>query len=344
MKESYREGVANHSDPESCTGDGNTSGEALTGAHTGQLSSSEITSSACRPSGLQGKAISVTPLKREVTQDAAESKNLSMCENSMHENLETPSVPRVDDLGRSEKGDHTADMHADGESDDSIVPMKQAHKGSILIGPVGTPMATEVCERRRDHRPLRRRLRHGFPIPGRRRAVPSRTARAPAKVRSGTAPGKTRMIEFGRFAAENRKRRGDGKPETFDFLGFTHCCGHTRRGKFKITRITIAKRMRATLHAIKEKFRKLMHAPIHIQGQWLRSVIQGWLNYYAVPGNYEHLARFCDQMKRLWLWTLRRRSHKARNRWPWARIRLHIKRWFPKVQILHPYPEARLRT
>ncbi len=157
-------------------------------------------------------------------------------------------------------------------------------------------------------------------------------------------PEKTRMIEFGRFAAENRRKRGDGKPETFDFLGFTHCCGHTRRGAFKITRITIAKRMRATLHAIKEKLRKMMHAPIHVQGQWLRRVVQGWLNYYAIPGNYEHLNRFCQQVARLWLRMIRRRSHKARTRWSWSRFSLHLKRWFPKVQILHPYPEERLTT
>ena len=115
MKESYRKGLASHPDPESCAEGGNTVGEALTGAHTGQLLSAEITSPACRPSGLQGKATSDTPTDREECQDAAESKNLSMCGNSMRENRETPAVPRSDNLGRSEKGDHTADVHAAGE-------------------------------------------------------------------------------------------------------------------------------------------------------------------------------------------------------------------------------------
>jgi hypothetical protein len=141
MKESYREGEASHPDPESCAGGGNTPGEALTGAHTGQLLSSEITSSACRPSGLQGKATSGPPLAREAVQDAAESKNLSMCENSMRENRETPAVPRSDALGRSEKGNRTSDMHAAGESDGPVVPAKRANKG-------GTPPLAESVEGR----------------------------------------------------------------------------------------------------------------------------------------------------------------------------------------------------
>jgi hypothetical protein len=141
MKESYREGEASHPDPESCAGGGNTPGEALTGAHTGQLLSSEITSSACRPSGLQGKATSGPPLAREAVQDAAESKNLSLCENSMRENRETPAVPRSDALGRSEKGNRTSDMHAAGESDGPVVPAKRANKG-------GTPPLAESVEGR----------------------------------------------------------------------------------------------------------------------------------------------------------------------------------------------------
>jgi len=156
-------------------------------------------------------------------------------------------------------------------------------------------------------------------------------------------PEKTRLIEFGRFAATNRKRRREGKPETFNFLGFTHCCGMTRRGAFKIVRITIAKRMGVTLRAIKEAFRKKMHAPIHEQGRWLRRVIQGWLNYHAIPGNYARLEQFCKAVSRLWLKMIRRRSHKARTRWNWKRLQTHLTRWFPKVRILHPYPEQRFR-
>jgi len=141
MKESCREGVANHPDPESCAGGGNTQGDALTGAHTGQLWSSEIPSSACRPTSLQGKATPGSPIKRQGTQDAAESKNLSMCGNSMRENRETPMVPRNDDLGRSEKGDRNADTYTTGESDDPIVPAKRANNS-------GTEALAESVEER----------------------------------------------------------------------------------------------------------------------------------------------------------------------------------------------------
>jgi len=598
MKESYRKGLASRPDPESCAEGGNTLGEALTGAHTGQLLSSENSTSACRPDSLQGKATLGPPSDREAAQDAAGSKNLSMCGNSMHENRETPSAPRSDDLGRLEKDDHKANMHADGESDGPIVLRKGANEG-------GTPPLEEPLEERgptegnafrltayrtqsrkgvslelegvrrvasRDKevrftsllhhvtetllrasyqglnpaaapgvddvtwteygRGLEGRLKdlHGRVQSGTYRAQPSKRIYLPkpdgrqrpigiaaledklvqqalrmvleqiyeedflgfsygfrpgrsqhnaldalavglrqrkvnwvldadirgffdtinhewlikflehriadkrvirlvkkwlragisedgewSKTTIGTPQGavispllanvflhyvldlwinqwrgryargdviviryaddfvmgfqyredaerclreltgrmqkfgltlhpeKTRLMEFGRFAATNRQRRGEGKPETFNFLGFTHCSGKTRSGAFKVVRITIAKRMRATLRAIKEKLRKKMHEPIHLQGRWLRRVIQGWLNYYAVPGNYERLEQFCKAVSRIWLKMIRRRSHKARTRWNWKRLQLHIKRWFPKVRILHPYPEQRFR-
>jgi hypothetical protein len=156
-------------------------------------------------------------------------------------------------------------------------------------------------------------------------------------------PEKTRLIEFGRFAAQNRQRRGEGKPATFDFLGFTHCCGQTRRGAFKVARISIAKRMRATLQRIKDELRKRMHHSIADQGRWLGSVVQGWLNYHAIPGNRVRLDQFCTQVARMWLRSLRRRSDKARQRWNWDRLRPHLTRWLPKPRILHPYPEDRFR-
>ena len=599
MKESYRKGLASHPDPESCAEGGNTLGEALTGAHTGQLLSSENRfSPACRPDSLQGKVTPGTPSDREAAQDAAESKNLSMCGNSMHENRETPSAPRSDDLGRLEKEDHDANMHADGESDGTIVPGKQANKGgtpplaepveergptkgnafrltayrtqsrkgvslelegvrrvasrdeevrftSLLhhvteallrvsyqgLNPAAVPGVDEVTwteygrglevhlkdlhERVQSGtyraQPSKRiylakpdgRLRPigiaaledkivqqalrtvleqiyeedflGFSYrfrPGKsqhnaldvlavglrqrkvswvldadirgffdnishewmikfleHRIADKRVIRLVKKwLRAGISedgewskttigtpqgavispllanvflhyvldlwinqwrgryargdviviryaddfvmgfqyrgeaerclrairgrlqkfgltlhPEKTRLIEFGRFAASNRQRRGERRPETFNFLGFTHCCGTTRRGAFKIVRITIAKRMGVTLKAIKEKLRKKMHEPIHLQGRWLRRVIQGWLNYYAVPGNSARLGQFCTAVSRIWLKMIRRRSHKARTRWNWKRLQHHIKRWFPKARILHPYPEQRFR-
>jgi group II intron reverse transcriptase/maturase len=152
-------------------------------------------------------------------------------------------------------------------------------------------------------------------------------------------PDKTRRIEFGRYAEQNRKKRGEGKPETFDFLGFSHICGKNRRGKFALKRKTIAKRMRAKLQEIKQELRRRMHDPIEQTGKWLQSVIQGYFNYHAVPGNIEPLKVFSERGKRHWRRALRRRGQTRRPNW--ARFLRLVSRWFPKPQILHPYPDAR---
>jgi len=152
-------------------------------------------------------------------------------------------------------------------------------------------------------------------------------------------PGKTRLIEFGRFAAERRARRGLGKPETFDFLGFTHICGKTRQGRFWLRRITISKRMRAKLKAVKDQLRQRRHQPIPVQGRWLASVVGGHMAYYAVPGNTKAVAAFRDQVTRHWRRALRRRSQKTRINW--ARMHRITTRWLPPVRVMHPYPEAR---
>ena len=154
-------------------------------------------------------------------------------------------------------------------------------------------------------------------------------------------PEKTRLIEFGRFAAQRRIERGEGKPETFDFLGFTHCCGKTREGWFTIKRVSIAKRLRGKLQDIKHRLKRAMHREVGEVGQWLRSVVQGWFNYHAVPGNRRCLDQFRTQVARLWRYVLRRRSQKRR-RWTWDRMRPLIDRWLPKARILHPYPNERL--
>jgi group II intron reverse transcriptase/maturase len=155
-------------------------------------------------------------------------------------------------------------------------------------------------------------------------------------------PEKTRLLEFGRFAAENRRRRGEGKPETFNFLGFTHYCSTTRKGWFTIKRTTIGKRMRATLQAIHKALRRRMHHDVAQLGRWLRAVVQGWFNYYAVPGNSHVLSVFRTQVSRMWLHTLRRRSQRGHRRWTWARMTPLIDRWLPRARILHPYPNQRL--
>ena len=156
--------------------------------------------------------------------------------------------------------------------------------------------------------------------------------------------GKTRLIEFGRYAANNRKGRGEGQPETFDFLGFTHRCSRTRaHGYFTIQRQTVAKRMRATLAEIKRKLRKRWHRPLAETGRWLRRVVQGWLNYYAVPGNGS-IASFVIEVTRHWLRAIRRRSQKGRNRWTWERMNRFYKNYLPLPRVLHPYPNVRFRA
>src|SRR5215472_2942295 len=150
---------------------------------------------------------------------------------------------------------------------------------------------------------------------------------------------KTRLVEFGRFAGPNRAARGLGKPETFDFLGFTHICGKTRAGRFALKRKTIAKRMRAKLKEVKTELMRRRHLPIPEMGRWLASVVRGHLAYYAVPWNTDAIGAFCTQVNRLWLRTLRRRSQ--RTKVTWERMNRLIRRWLPRPQVLHPYPDAR---
>ena len=156
--------------------------------------------------------------------------------------------------------------------------------------------------------------------------------------------GKTRLIEFGRFAIERRAERGEGRPETFDFLGFTHRCGKTRKqGRFTIHRHSVAKRMRTTLQAIKANLRKRMHRPLGETARWLRRVVQGWLNYHAIPGNSNRIGRFVDEVTRLWLHVIRCRSQRGR-RWTWERMHRLVRKHLPRPRILHPYPETRFHA
>ncbi len=152
-------------------------------------------------------------------------------------------------------------------------------------------------------------------------------------------PEKTRLIEFGRFAAERRKRRGLGKPETFNFLGFTFICGKTRAGKFQIKRKTRADRMRAKLQEIKVVLRRCMHRPIPEQGKWLGRVVRGYFNYHAVPTNGHALGVFRHHVTDLWRRTLRRRSQK--DGITWTRMTQLVDAFLPKPIILHPWPSDR---
>src|SRR6187431_1178001 len=152
-------------------------------------------------------------------------------------------------------------------------------------------------------------------------------------------PEKTRLIEFGRFAAERRLRRGLGKPETFDFLGFTFICGKTRSGKFQLRRKSRRDRMKAKLRMIKEELRQRMHQSIPVQGRWLRRVVGGYFNYHAVPTNARALDAFRHHVTDLWRRTLRRRSQK--DRLTWARMAKLADAGLPRPHLLHPWPSER---
>ena len=154
-------------------------------------------------------------------------------------------------------------------------------------------------------------------------------------------PDKTRLIEFGPFAASNRKRRGQGKPETFDFLGFTHICGKKRsNGRFTVLRQTIRKRLQAKLKQVKTELRRRLHDPVPEVGRWLGAVVRGHVRYYGVPMNSPAIALFRYRVGWLWYRSLRRRSQKSRL--TWERMRRLIDRWLPPARVCHPYPLRRL--
>ena len=149
--------------------------------------------------------------------------------------------------------------------------------------------------------------------------------------------GKTRLVEFGRFAIKNRQERGEGKPETFDFLGFTHICSRNKNGYFEIYRKTITKRLRAKIKAVRETLRKNRHRPVAEQDAWLKAVMRGHFNYYGVPGNRKALDTIRTQIQHSWLHALRGRSQKALAL-TWGRMRKLIKTWLPTAKAVHPYP------
>jgi RNA-directed DNA polymerase len=153
---------------------------------------------------------------------------------------------------------------------------------------------------------------------------------------------KTRLIEFGRFAAIDRRRRGQGRPETFDFLGFTHCCGKNRKGQFRVVRLTVKKRMRATLAVIRATLMRRRHEPVPVIGQWLNRVVQGYFNYHAVPTNLVRLDGFRGEVCRAWRHALLRRSQ--RHRLCWDRFNRLATRFLPYPRKLHEYPEQRFHA
>jgi RNA-directed DNA polymerase len=152
-------------------------------------------------------------------------------------------------------------------------------------------------------------------------------------------PDKTRLLEFGRFAAANRRNRGDGKPETFNFLGLTHSCAKTRKGGFTVLRQTMRTRWQAKLRAVKTELRQRLHQPVPEQGAYLRAVVLGHNQYYGVPSNGPALHAFRTAMVQLWWRVLRRRSQG--NHLTWRRLGAYVDRWLPTPRICHPYPRVR---
>ena len=155
-------------------------------------------------------------------------------------------------------------------------------------------------------------------------------------------PEKTRLIQFGRFAAERRSAKGKGKPKTFDFLGFTHICAKSSKGKFMLLRLPMRKRVQAKLKEVKEQLKIRRYTSIPEMGRWLRSVIQGWYRYYAVPNTSRYLIKFQRRIGWLWFKALKRRSQ--RTRMNWRRMYKLINKWLPQPRIMHPYPQARLHV
>ena len=152
-------------------------------------------------------------------------------------------------------------------------------------------------------------------------------------------PDKTRLIEFGRFAEEDRRKRGEGRPETFDFLGFTHYCLKTRKGRFGLGRKPIAKRMARFLKRVFVQLIRRMHESVHKTGQWLGQVLNEWLNYYAVPTSYVYLERCYERLRWIWIKVLRRRSQKDCT--TWEQLDTLTERYWPKLKIRHDWPARR---
>ena len=178
----------------------------------------------------------------------------------------------------------------------------------------------------------------GFQYEGEARRFLAAMRERLAKFKLELHTDKTRLISFGRYAAQRCRERGMGKPETFDFLGFTHCCGQYSGG-FKLVRLTIKKRMRATLAAVRETLMRRRHEPIPVLGRWLGRVVRGYFNYYAVPGNMCRLNSFRSELSRAWRHALIRRSQ--RHRLPWSRFSRLIKKYLPPCRVVHPLPHER---
>ena len=202
---------------------------------------------------------------------------------------------------------------------------------SLRLRSVGGPMAASTCARRCNRRALCRRLCVGFSVRGRCASALGRACSPYGKVWLGTP---SRQDSLDALASIQCKERGEGKPGTFDFLGFTHICGRAREGRFKLVRRTSRKRMALRLKAIRGALLRWRHLPVPVQGAWIRRVVRGYFAYHAIPTNGHRLQVFRDEVTKAWLHALRRRSQ--RHRMTWSRMHSLAERWIPRPRILHP--------
>ena len=179
----------------------------------------------------------------------------------------------------------------------------------------------------------------GLAAQGGRGTVPEGAAGKARPVRTGTAPGQDPPDRVRTVRDRDRKTRGQGRPETFDFLGMTQYCRQTRKGRCGLGRKPVAKRRSRTLKAIRAKLRRRMHAEQGETGKWLGRVLRGWYNYFAVPTSHPYLRRFERRVRKEWMAILRRRSQKDRH--PWKRLHLLCDELWPPVRVLHPWPDRR---
>ena len=310
MKVPYVEGVASHNGPESCGGDREVTAEALTGESAGQVLSRENRSTPGRRRVLSRRKATRCILpspelhRPRVVGDPAHARKLSAREGgSISPLLANIYLHYVFDLWANKwrKEQAFGDVVIVRFCDDFVVGFQHRQEAERFY--------SELVERFRAF---------GLELHS----------------------GKTRILEFGRFAAENRRRRGKSKPETFDFLGFTHICGRTRKGKFTVFRHTMSKRILAKLRFLKEELRRRLHGPVAEVGKWLRTVLLGHFRYYGLPGNSRKLESFRYHVSCLWLKTLCRRSQ--RHKMNWDRMRCLIARWLPSPRIYRPYPDLSL--
>jgi hypothetical protein len=282
----------------------------------------------------------------------------------MHENREISSAPSPLREGRSAKASgRTACVHVLEKSDCAVVPVNQPNKAALAAAEVGegrAQMKENIGQPRMLPTQSGNRMSQG--LDGVRKAARERKQERFTSLHRAEAvrflegfkerlakfglelhPEKTRLIEFGRFAAHKRKQWGKGKPETFTFLGFTHYCGRRHKtDTFTVWRITSKQRMVAKLKTIKVELLRRKHDRISQVGAWLRKVVTGYYQYHAVPGNIGRLRTFRQRVNRLWRNVLVRRSQRAKKKW--ESLTPVFNRWIPIPRILHPYPHARFNA